>query len=238
METTALICDLHIDTEDPALVHLDSRRNALRLLDTLKRDRISKIIAIGDVADSAEGFRWLVGELEGRGFDFRLMPGNHDVAESFSPAAYSAAKAEGFKVLFLDSRTHSLDAEQLAWMKAELRDNRDDLVVFVHHPVIDCGGTDMDRLYPLRNRAETLAAVQGGPFNATVFCGHYHTESSVRLGNLVQFVTPSVLYQIKRRSGSGRLELADERIGYRVLELDGSRLFTEVRYLDPEPVTR
>ncbi len=245
MQKFALICDLHIDTADPALAHLDPRRNAVRLLDALKRDGLRKVIAMGDVSDSDEGLLWFIGELDKRGFDFSLMPGNHDVFESFretgivrGPTAYSAARMEGFKVLFLDTSAYSVDAEQLAWMEAELRDNHDDILLFVHHPIIDCGDTQMDRLYPLKNREKTLDAIAGRPFNVTLFCGHYHTESAVRLGNVVQFVTPSVLYQIKKHTVSPHLEIADERIGFRVLEIDGTKTATEVRYLDPEPAPR
>jgi len=238
MQRLALICDLHIDTEDPVLTHLDPRRNAVLLLDALAREGERNILALGDVSDSAEGLKWFAGELEKRGFVYRLMPGNPDVIESIRETgivrgrfAYSSANMESFKVLFLDTRTHSLDPEQLAWMKAELADNREDLLVFVHHPILDCGGTEMDTLYPLRNRDEVLGEFAGRPFNVTVFCGHYHTESSVRLGNIVQLVTPSTLYQIRKHAASRRLEIADERIGFRLLEFGGSRLFTEVRYL-------
>jgi Icc protein len=237
MMLLAQITDLHIDNEVPELQHLDARAQTLAVLDELRRQKVEELFVTGDIAETHSGAEWFVELLAQWGFQTRLLMGNHDLAEIYikkgllgHPKAYFALDQEGFRLLFLDSANYSVDQEQLAWLAAELAQAKDEILIFIHHPVLDCGQTLMDQRYPLKNRDQVLECLLQSQRKITLFCGHYHAEAVVEQGQILQYVTPAVLYQLKKYSTG--LETEHETPGYRLLRLENGTFTTEVRYLE------
>jgi len=233
----AQITDLHLDNAAPDLKQLDSRAHALAVLDDLQKQNIAQLVITGDIAETRSGADWLFEELDQRGFKYKVILGNHDLAQVYyekgllsSSQPYFALELEGFHVLFMDSGNYLVDPQQLAWLEAQLSLTEREMLIFIHHPVLDCGKTLMDQRYPLKNRAELLEILLKSQRQIALFCGHYHTEAILTEGSLTQYVTPSALYQIKKHST--QVEIEGRAFGYRILSLENGKYTTEVRYLE------
>jgi 3',5'-cyclic-AMP phosphodiesterase len=232
----AQITDLHIDTDDPDLKHVDSRANALAVLDDIQKQNIEQIILTGDLSESTSGISWLLNEIDKRKFRYEIVLGNHDDVQLYTEEkilsntrTYYSRRSDGFLFLFLDSSENLIDPEQLVWIDEQLSHASEDVIVFVHHPVLDCGGSIMDKRFPLKNREEASKVFMKSDKRISLFCGHYHREEIVRYGNIVQFLTPSALYQIKKYSP--KIEIEGEATGYRVLSVDKGKYETQVKYV-------
>lgn len=233
----AQITDLHIDNEDQVLTHLNSRANSMAVLDCIQHQNIPRIILTGDIAESERGVRWFFHQISQRNMTYHIVMGNHDDVRSYEKEGliqhvtpYYALEIENFLLLFLDSTRYYIDPAQLTWMDTQLASHDQDVLLFIHHPVLDCGGSVMDQQYPLKNRDDVAKLLHARNHHISIFCGHYHTEETVESRNIVQFVTPSTLYQLKKYAAG--LEIDNERIGYRVLSLDHGTYSTEVKYLE------
>jgi Icc protein len=104
-----------------------------------------------------------------------------------------------------------------------------DIIVFIHHPILDCGNSVMDIKYPLLGRTNIIRMLVESGKRVHIFCGHYHTDFTTVFKNIIQYVTPSTLYQLKMHSE--KLEIESERIGYRIININGTVIETEVKYL-------
>ena len=167
-----------------------------------------------------------------------LVLGNHDGIEDFRALSLTASDCRpdglyyhrtlgGVPCLFLDSSTGVVGEVQLAWLEARLDEGSSPVVVFVHHPLLDCGAT-ADRLYALTNRDRVRDLLAASGREISVFCGHYHFHGGdVRAhGRITQYVTPSTLVQFQR---TGEIVTLDTKsIGYRIIELTAGRIRTEV----------
>lgn len=59
-------------------------------------------------------------------------------------------------------------------------------MIFVHHPILDCGNSTMDRKSPLKNRDQVRQILENFAGEVTVFCGHYHNLHTQKAGNITQ----------------------------------------------------
>jgi len=243
MTLLAQITDLHIDNVDPDLItQIDSRANALAVLDAVQQQKIKRLVLNGDIAETENGIDWFLEQIRARKFQYNLILGNHDLPQIYrdknifgGPQTYHAELLEGFLILFLDSGRNSIDQEQLAWIEEQLFQTDQEVLIFVHHPVLDCGNSIMDRKYPLKNRAEVLKILTKTNRKIALFCGHYHREEIVQAQNITQHLTPSTYYQIKKYAAG--IELESEAVGYRVLSLKAGKYETTVKYLEPHKPT-
>jgi Icc protein len=84
----------------------------------------------------------------------------------------------------------------------------------------------------LKDRDRVSALLRRTSGDIVVFCGHYHMEDDVTCGNVRQFSTPAVSYQIVKAGVD--IELDTSRFGYRLIELNGSQMATRVVWFDRE----
>ena len=164
MSTTfAQITDLHLDDRMATNAGIDSRRNVLDILEAIEERGMKDLVLTGDVG-SAGSHRWLLDAIAAHNLKALFALGNHDELADFQDLTavsgfikpdglyYSLIMAE-VSCIFLDSSQGQIDTEQLSWLENRLAEAKDKVVVFTHHPVLDCGHTAMDRLYPWRARA-------------------------------------------------------------------------------------
>jgi len=237
MTVFAQVTDLHIDSPDPDLKHIDTRANALAVLNDIQKQNIEQIILTGDLSESQSGITWFLDEITKRKFKYEIILGNHDDAQLYvqekivrNTKNYYSRQSDGFLFLFLDSKDGFIDQEQLIWIDEQLSHTSEDIIVFIHHPVLDCGDSVMDRRFPLKNRDEVAQIFSTSNKKISLFCGHYHREEVIRSGNIIQHLTPSTLYQIKKYSPG--IEIESEAVGYRILSVNNGRYETQVKYVD------
>jgi len=228
----AQITDLHIDSEDDQLLSIDSRERTSIILERLKSLDIDLLVLTGDISETT-GLTWLFSELKKLGIEYYIAFGNHDKPDQYnefchfqnSSQPYFYFDSDGFRLMFLNSSSTVIDSDQLEWLKASL-DNTKRVVVFIHHPVLDCGNTVMDQKYPLINRNEVKKVLSNYGSNVLIFSGHYHHEYTISNANIDQFVTPSTTVQI--RPFGKELDFDISNIGFRLIELDKCNYSTQV----------
>ncbi len=206
----------------------------LRLvLDDIRRAGISDIVFGGDIGTppSVPGFFEI---LKAYAFNTSVILGNHDAYADVTQywtagenavngkLSYSHA-GKLLKRIFLDTSDNMLGDSQLAWLAREL-DGVRNAVLFVHHPILAVP-TPVDRSgAALRDRDEARSLLGGIDCDITIFSGHYHMVDEVRDGNIRQFVSPAVSYQISKQSDE--LKADGETFGYRIIEIEDTRIET------------
>lgn len=232
MEKYAYITDLHLDESFTTENGVDARRNWLKILDDVKSRDISKIIFGGDIGEASSN-SWFFKSLEE--FDLNLTLGNHDSFENsikyYNPGINEQQKGmyysfnEGaYKFIFLDTSTGELSQTQLEWLTKELETSHE-LVVFLHHPVLDIGTTPQ-REFPWKSDRilqELLLKLNKKVF---IFCGHLHLNDETTLGKVTQIVTPSASIQIKR--DTEHTEIGSTAYFYRVITCEEEKLGHEL----------
>ena len=235
MHTIIQITDLHFDNDDPELKLLNSEDNFNEFLNYANKIPYDKIIVTGDVTEVDDNFQTIINKLKSLCGNIRYAAGNHDPKDGFiifnQKRPYYMEYLEEFLVLFLDSSKGIIDDEQLKWMNELIKNNKNDLILFIHHPILDCGDTVMDRMYPLQNRSEIHCILQDTGKKIYIFCGHYHWNQEVESGNIKQYVTPSMLYQLDKNADF--LSVGSINFGFRVIKISMDKVESYVEILTP-----
>ena len=239
MKKIAQMTDLHLDDFLADHYKVDARQHVIDALSLARSRGISASILTGDLG-APEAHDWLFEIVRKHGFEFLVILGNHDTLSDFQrfdflqpllkdDGLYYSKTLEGFPSLFLDSSAGVIGADQLDWLEEQVAASNDPLLVFVHHPILDCGGTIMDRLYPLENRDDVRRILEKSQRQVSIFCGHYHYHvvNENRDGNLSQFLTPAIFGQIKPYGERIEPE-GDGYIAFREIHLMDKELRTEV----------
>ena len=235
MKRIAHLTDLHLD-DGMAIAHaVDTRANLLHVLADIRRNGITEAVLTGDLGEE-HTIGWLAEQLTAYGLSARFLFGNHDrrcdyeslpvFQTDFHPEGYYHAIAEeGFLQIHMDSSHGLIGPEQMAWLKQTCGESDSPILLFIHHPVLDCGDTAMDRQFPLRGRVELRDWFLSLGRPVSIFCGHYHCRHDQVFGTLDQHVTYSTYVQIKTTGET--LEMDGRHIGYRILELDNGVVRTD-----------
>lgn len=232
MRTIIQITDLHLDNNDPELKSLNPEDNFQEFITYADKIPCEEIILTGDVAEIEENFYSIIEKLQGQYGSVKYVAGNHDPQNEMlfnKKIPYFMEYMEEFLVLYLDSSKGIIDQEQLHWLNDLLMNNQKDILVFIHHPIVDCGNTVMDRKYPLKNRSEVYRMLENTGRKVNIFCGHYHWEQEVQSGNMKQYVTPSLLYQLDMNADI--LRIGSMNFGFRVINISMDKVETYVETL-------
>jgi 3',5'-cyclic AMP phosphodiesterase CpdA len=231
----AQITDFHFDDFLAQRYGLDTPRNFENLLGDVVSRGFDRLVLTGDFG-VPERHWWLADQLRKSGLPFDVILGNHDkdTADQFGslfdsglldPAGvhdgeyFYSLTWDGVKVLFLDTALGRTSEAQKHWLRAEIPPVGHPMMVFAHHPILDCG-TAMDSLFGLKDRDELaeILLMSGRP--CTVFSGHYHASLEAHSLNVRQFVTPACVMQVR---GEGTQVVSDSfDYGYRSIEISGS----------------
>jgi len=246
----AQITDFHFDDFLAQKFRLDTPSNFETILSDIESSDFDLLVLTGDLG-AVERYPWLVEKLRDAKLPFQVILGNHDKAAGKREALleagllnadflhgdeyYYSHKGEGRRLLFLDSGSGEISANQSAWLKAELSSAGEaGAVIFVHHPVLQCG-TMMDVSMGLRGREELQALLLESGKEIALFCGHYHFTHETAHGQVRQYVTPACIMQI--RSGDGAILSDSFDFGYRIIELSASAAATSTKmFISPRKV--
>ena len=192
-----VISDLHIVPERQLSHAVDTAERlalAVSHINQLHPDA-EFCIAAGDLTDHGEtaAYRRLKRSLGGLNLPFYLTLGNHDDRQNYRREFDDAIVADtgyadicidklGHRILVLDSLDSGrhpglVDAQQLDWLAARLREASDrPVIVVLHHNICDLQvSTDSIRLRENRGFADVLAE---HPDIRHVISGHVHLSSS------------------------------------------------------------
>ncbi len=241
MMRLAFLTDLHIGRADADTYGVDVRTNFRNALAAVRAWAPDALILGGDLCfrePEAEIYAWIRQQLAAAGCPVFAVAGNHDDAPLMmrSLGLPSERREELFfrsdfgswPALFLDTSKASCSEEQYVWLESQLQAIEEG-IVFLHHPPFAAGVPYMDSRHAFREQ-RLRALLESHPHRLHLFCGHYHVALSLHYKNLSVHLTPSLFFQISRASADFAVD--HYRIGYRLIELEGSVLRHELRYLD------
>lgn len=228
----AQITDMHLGHRLAQPYGVDIRKNLITVLEDIQRRGIKDLVCTGDIAEDEEA-PWFFQTIKEYGFQMHLVLGNHDTLSVMelhkehlhANQYYYKIPSEEAVLLFCDTKEAYLGEEQLCWLIQEIESSMLPVLIFIHHPVLDCDNSYMDQKYALKNREEVKSALKATNTAIHLFCGHYHTADERSDGTIHQYITPSVFYQFKKYAE--KLEKEDEPFGYRIIRV-GKEILTEV----------
>ena len=238
------LTDLHLFAHDGGRLAGVPTREAFdqALAHVERHQRVDHLVLTGDLAQDEEPstYEHLRNRL-GPWLDrLAIVPGNHDDRDAIRSTFPGSVPASGYltfsfragkwRVLGLDSHVPGqvegrIDADQLDWLRAEVeRDTGAPVLLFLHHPPVSLGVAWLDKLL-LEDPAPLIECVRSLPQIRCIACGHVHQDCERRIGETKVLTTPSTAMQFS--STPGRL-YEQCPAGYRVFELEGRHLRTEV----------
>ncbi len=229
----AQITDLHLDEEFPRKNGVLTRKRFDKVLEDLSKKDIDEVICTGDIGEN-DGIHYFFNQL--KPYKLTITLGNHDsyseISKYYSKGArssfekfYMSSERKYHKLLFLDSSAEYVDVAQLNWLEQELISSKP-LVIFMHHPVIGLG-LKLDEIAALQNRDQVFSIMNRSPSEINLFSGHYHLESNKSKGNITQYITPAVCFQMEK--DPDQVEINSQVFGYRIIELGEGYINSEVR---------
>jgi 3',5'-cyclic-AMP phosphodiesterase len=211
----------------------EHKANLKAVFDDLAKRKITELVFGGDIG-TRQANPWFFAAVEKYKFDLSMVLGNHDLFSEVhrhyrsqhlqgSGEMNYAREDDDFKYVYLDSSSNAISDAQFDWLKQRLNGGKK-LLLFLHHPVLKID-TPLDRQgAALKDREKIKHALHDCQNEVSVFCGHYHMQDEAIDGNIRQFLTPAVSYQIEKRSAA-----IDRRsFGYRLIEIDGSDVRTSL----------
>jgi Icc protein len=240
------LTDLHVGKEGENTYGVDVRQNFLQILEKAKAQDPDLLVISGDLCfdnGDASIYQWIKTQLEAAGLPYEIISGNHDdpqlIAKAFGrenllkgQELYFKQRYEGRPVLFLDTTTYEMSAQQLQWLDQELQQIEGTALVFMHHPPLPSGVPFMDNKHSLKNMEAVQEVFFRHPHPVQVFTGHYHVEKVVQKHNLTVYITPSCFFQIGQRSEE--FEVDHYRIALRTIDWNNGCMMHAVHYLNEQ----
>jgi len=234
----AHITDTHFDDATALDRGSDPRINFEKVLEHIKSQNVDEIVFTGDIGHERTGFEqtydFLFNGLDAAGLPYKVILGNHDyynvAMERYKGATagqgelYFSHEDNSCKYIYLDSSAAFISPEQYEWLEQEVSTSLK-IILFIHHPIIGLHNTGMDRIYPLRGRERIVRLLQQCTHKVTVFCGHYHMIDARENGNIIQYITPSIAFQVRKDSPS--IHIYTDYFGYRTIDI-GKEITTRV----------
>jgi len=232
-EKIAHITDLHLDEDFPLKHGVFTRMRFDNILKDIKKKNIKQVVCTGDIGEN-KGILYFFEQLKSKTLSITL--GNHDkfaeISKHYdkgvnydSQKLYSSTLKKYHKLIYLDSSEGTIDKEQLLWLEKELNSEKP-IIVFIHHPIIGLN-LKVDEIGKLKNRKKVASLLTQTSIEITIYCGHYHMESTLVHKNITQHITPAVSFQIKKNLDT--LEIDTTISGYRIIEVEKKNLSSKVK---------
>lgn len=232
MKKIAHITDVHLDESFPFNNKTSARKRFDNILESIQNQDIEHVVCTGDIGEN-EGIQYFFEQLKTMNLSIAL--GNHDnftnISKYFhletddpSNKLYRSELQNNFKLIYLDSSAGYIDPNQLAWLKKELT-SFNPIIIFIHHPILGLP-LKVDAIGKLNNREDLVKLLEAVPNQVTIYCGHYHLESSLTHKNIQQCITPAVAFQIEKRPSEININTAIS--GYRIIQMEENQLSSEV----------
>lgn len=231
MEAIAYLTDSHLGQRLTAATGINYIKdgtahvgNLERVLNDISNRGIENIVFGGDIGAVAMN-AWFFDIM--RPFSLWMVLGNHDkhatVSQYYPGPANYIKEDDHFRYIILDTSDNKIDAPRLSFVKEMLQTEKE-IILFIHHPVLEIR-TAIEQLgAALAGRDALQVLLQQAPQKVTIFCGHYHMDDTIAIGNITQYCTPATSYQIVKDAAGVVLEKAS--FGYRIITIDGPSMTT------------
>ena len=165
MQKICFITDLHIDTDDNKPMGIDTKQHFLNILEkAVQHNDYDLIILGGDLCHRTgdeSTYKWVYNQISNTGINYLVIPGNHDTSVMLASAfhesqhihndeLYFTHQIEHYKALFLDSSLGSFSTQQWLWLRDQIQENGDEVLIFMHHSPIQAHSKHMEPKYMFR----------------------------------------------------------------------------------------
>ncbi len=241
----AQMSDLHLSADAGPHRDIPVREQFVRTLERALQAQPDALVLSGDLAANhgeIGAYQFLQDCLDPLNIPVFLMAGNHDVADTLNelfPLSGSGQQRQeynyqielqGYPLIFLDTSTKRVSHQQLDWLEAVATAYQDkEVLLFLHHPPVDCACAFMDRKYPLQNRDETWRLIRRLKNVNRIFCGHYHSDKIVQADEKYIYLCPSTMMQI--HTTNPHFEIASQCPGWREIVWNGRELTTRSQFI-------
>jgi Icc protein len=202
------ISDLHIGESEEFVQGIDVRANFLFALNSSSMQNLDLLVLSGDLAneDAEPGaYQFIADTIKDYPVPVCIIPGNHDRIDVMQKyynlevtdgKCYYSFDIQGRRIFFIDSACGEVSREQLDWLEREVPKADGEVLLFMHHPPCFCNHRFMDLRYHLKNMVEVQQVLSKFKNLNHIFCGHYHHEFEVKMGNQYVHAAPSTQMQI------------------------------------------
>ncbi len=237
------LTDLHVELKEEAPFGIDVRKNFHQILEAAQQLAPDHLVITGDLC-YREGdvaiYRWIKKHLDQCGIPYDIIAGNHDdsalLAKTFElehllteQELFFTRKIGKSPFIFLDSSRATHSDNQLKWLRRQLHNANQDVVIFMHHPPAKAGTPFMDDNHSLQDVEAFQNIIFDHPHSVSIFCGHYHIEKTIRIKNMMLQITPSCFFQIDQYEKEFKVD--HHRIALREIIIDQQGLMSRVHYL-------
>ncbi len=238
------LTDLHIGGVAEPTYGVDVRSNFLQILGEVRFAKADHVVLTGDFCyqnGDLEIYQWIKDRLDKLDIPYDLIPGNHDdadlMAQTFNREHllnqgefYFAKKFDKWICLFLDSSRGKHSDLQLKWLKRQLHQANEPVIIFMHHPPVKVGIPYMDDNHALQDIDAIQRILTAYPHRVQVYTGHYHVEKTIQFDNVCVQVTPSCFFQMDQSSLTFKVD--HYQIAMRIIDLSSNRIASTVRYFE------
>ncbi len=204
----AFITDLHTGQPDEQPFGIDLRDNFTRILTSIRAFNPDLLVLGGDLClmeGSVQVYQWQKAHLDNLHLPYYLLAGNHDdptmMSDVFaltpmpSGELYYTVRLGSYELIMLDTSQAGLSVDQKSWLRNKMAKNEMQ-IIFMHHPPDLMQVPHMDRKHYLKDKEEVMKLFRSVNENLQIFCGHYHVEKTVAIGQIQVHITPSCYFQI------------------------------------------
>lgn len=231
MKQIAYITDAHIDESFPKTLGVDARANWSKILADIRGRQIDELVFGGDMGEP-ETNQWFFQSMGDFKLDVTL--GNHDeyqtVMKYFNHHSYNGEKElfyayddEGFRRIYLDSSAEKISDSQYKWFSEQLKTELP-ILLFIHHAIFPVEAA-IDRKHYLSGRETIQQLVINSGKKVHIFCGHYHLVHEQKIGEIRQYISPAVSYQVCKDEDP--IQVTADFFGYRIIKMIDQEIETE-----------
>ena len=99
----------------------------------------------------------------------------------------------------------------------------------MHHAVFPVM-TAIDRKHFLRGREKLQQLIVDSGKRVYIFCGHYHMADDQQIGEVSQYISPAISYQVHKEQDP--IQVTADFFGYRIIRMIDQEIETEVVRFD------
>jgi len=224
----AHITDLHIADGLSKHFEINSIQNYENIISDINSKNVDYIICTGDCG-SLYGLQFIKSKLENNYDKIIYSLGNHDNPEELIDVGLidknyernKKIKFNDFVIIIFDTSNGVLAKNQYDWLVENIEQNKLNLV-FTHYPLLNTSTKQIDFEIGLKNKEIFEEFFNQETNQIHFFCGHYHKTDKISHNQIVQYICPSGLMQIKEENGE--IKTDSFNYGYNIIEIIDNKI--------------
>jgi 3',5'-cyclic-AMP phosphodiesterase len=219
----AHITDLHIEDGLSKHFEINSIRNFEHIISDIDTKNVDYVICTGDYG-SISGLQIIKNKILENFSKYIFCLGNHDQYEDLINIGIinkieqlnRKIEFDDYVFIFFDTSNGSTSKSHSNWLIENIEPKKVNLV-FTHYPLLESNTKQIDKEIGLRNKERLEEVLNKDQNQIFIFSGHYHRSDKIKLNQIIQYICPSGIMQIKEENG--RIKTDSFNYGYNIIEI-------------------